>query len=169
MSVSCDVLQQGLQPWLPPAAPVEPPEETPAGTVPAPATLPATPAFKPANLLDVAVASEHLVAVGEYLSAQSFAMDTITGVDWLAAGQMEVVYDFFHFESPVHVVVRTRVPREQPEVPTISGVFPGANWHERETHEFFGIRFRGHPNLSPLLLPEDATYHPLRKDFAGAA
>ena len=169
MSVSCDVLQQGLQPWLPPAALVEPPEETPAGTVPAPATLPAPPAFKLANLLDVAVVPEHLVAVAEYLSAQSFAIDTITGVDWLTAGQMEVVYDFFHFESPVHVVVRTRVPREQPEVPTISGVFPGANWHERETHEFFGIRFRGHPNLSPLLLPEDATYHPLRKDFAGAA
>jgi NADH-quinone oxidoreductase subunit C len=53
-------------------------------------------------------------------------------------------------------------------VPSISEVFPGANWHERETHEFFGIRFLGHPNLSPLLLPEDATYHPLRKDFACA-
>jgi NADH-quinone oxidoreductase subunit C len=67
------------------------------------------------------------------------------------------------------VVVRARVPREEPEVPTISGVFPGANWHERETHEFFGIKFRGHPDLSPLLLPEDAAYHPLRKDFVGAA
>jgi len=50
-------------------------------------------------------------------------------------------------------------------VPTISAVFPGANWHERETHDFFGIRFAGHPNLIPLLLPEDADYHPLRKDF----
>ena len=50
---------------------------------------------------------------------------------------------------------------------TISPVFPGANWHERETHDFFGIVFRGHPNLEPLLLPEDATYHPLRKDFTG--
>ena len=169
MSVSCDALQQGLQPWLPTAAPVEPAEVTPAVTSAAAATPAPGAAAKPANLLDVAVAPEHLVAVAEYLSAQSFAMDTITGVDWLAAGQMEVVYDFFHFESPVHVVVRTRVPREQPEVPTISGVFPGANWHERETHEFFGIRFRGHPNLTPLLLPEDATYHPLRKDFAGAA
>ena len=49
---------------------------------------------------------------------------------------------------------------------TIHKVFPGANWHERETHDFFGIRFLGHPNLTPFLLPEDATYHPLRKDFA---
>jgi NADH-quinone oxidoreductase subunit C len=90
-------------------------------------------------------------------------------VDWIAAGEMEVVYDFFHLTAPLHVVVRTRLPRGNPELPTISKVFPGANWHERETHDFFGIRFLGHPDLSPLLLPEDATYHPLRKDFAGAA
>jgi NADH-quinone oxidoreductase subunit C len=82
---------------------------------------------------------------------------------------MEVVYDYFHFTSPIHVVVRTRVPRDNPKLPTISTVFPGANWHERETHDFFGIEFTGHPDLSPLLLPEDATYHPLRKDFAGVA
>ena len=68
----------------------------------------------------------------------------------------------------VQVDERTRVPRDRPQLPTISTVFPGANWHERETHDFFGIRFEGHPDLSPLLLPEDATYHPLRKDFASA-
>ena len=78
---------------------------------------------------------------------------------------MEVVYDYFHPASPLRIVVRTRVPRDNPEVPTVSGVFGGANWHERETHDFFGIRFAGHPNLIPLLLPEDADYHPLRKDF----
>ena len=68
-------------------------------------------------------------------------------------------------EVPLRAVVRTRVPRAQPELPTISTVFPGANWHERETHDFFGIRFLGHPNLKPLLLPEDATFHPPRKDY----
>lgn len=119
--------------------------------------------------LDVTVAPARVVAAAEILSARGFAMDTVTGVDWLAASQMEVVYDFMHFLSPIHVVIRTRVPREQPELPTISGVFPGANWHERETHEFFGIKFLGHPNLTPLLLPEDADFHPLRKDYAGAA
>lgn len=79
--------------------------------------------------------------------------------------EMEVVYDYSHFESLCHVVVRTRVKRDDPELPTVSGVFPGANWHERETHDFFGIRFAGHPDLSPLLLPEDADFHPLRKDY----
>jgi len=50
-------------------------------------------------------------------------------------------------------------------LPTISSVHPGANWHERETHDFFGVQFTGHPDMSPLLLPEDADFHPLRKDF----
>lgn len=81
------------------------------------------------------------------------------------AEEMEVVYDFNHFGDFCRVVIRTRVPRETPEVPTISHVYPGANWHERETHDFFGIKFSGHPDLSPLLLPEDADFHPLKKDF----
>ncbi len=119
--------------------------------------------------LDATVAPDQVVAAAELLDRNGFAIDTITGVDWLAASEMEVIYDFFHLTAPLQVVVRTRVPREYPEVPTISRVFPGANWHERETHELLGIRFLGHPNLTPLLLPEDATYHPLRKDFAGAA
>jgi NADH:ubiquinone oxidoreductase subunit C len=119
--------------------------------------------------LDATVAPDRVVAAAELLDQAGFAIDTVTGVDWLAAGELEVVYDFFHAAVPLHVVVRTRVQRTNPELPTISGVFPGANWHERETHDFFGIRFLGHPDLSPLLLPEDATYHPLRKDFVGAA
>ena len=119
--------------------------------------------------LDASVHASEVVAVAEALDRNGFTIDCITGVDWMAAGDMEVVYDFFHWAVPLHVVFRTRLPRANPEVPTISTVFPGANWHERETHEFLGIRFLGHPNLTPLLLPEDALYHPLRKDFAGVA
>ena len=119
--------------------------------------------------LDARVAPDQVVRTAEFLNAQGFSIDTVTGVDWIAEEQMEVVYDFFHPSSSARVVVRTRVPRARPELPTISEVFPGANWHERETHDFYGIRFLGHPDLSPLLLPEDADYHPLRKDFPGAA
>ena len=78
---------------------------------------------------------------------------------------LEAVYDFNHYEGLCRVTVRTRVPRSKPEVPSISEIYPGANWHERETHDFFGIIFVGHPYLVPLLLPEDADYHPLLKDF----
>ena len=115
--------------------------------------------------LDATVEANQVVEAAEHLAREGFALDTITGVDWLALGQMEVVYDYFHPGRFLRAVVRTRVARDKAEVPTISAVFPGANWHERETHDFFGIRFLGHPNLMPFLLPEDATYHPLRKDF----
>jgi NADH-quinone oxidoreductase subunit C len=119
--------------------------------------------------LDATVAPDQVVAAAKIMDRHGFGIDAVTGVDWMAAGQMEIVYDFFHPTSPLHVVVRTRVARDKAELPTIQEIFPGANWHERETHEFLGIKFLGHPDLSPLLLPEDATYHPLRKDFTGAA
>ncbi|MBL9126332.1 MAG: NADH-quinone oxidoreductase subunit C [Verrucomicrobiales bacterium] len=118
---------------------------------------------------DATVAPEQLVAAARLLDARGFAIDAVTGVDWLAARRIELVYDFYHPVSPLHVVLRCRVCRDGGEVPTVSEVFPGANWHERETHDFFGVRFAGHPDLTPFLLPEDADYHPLRKDFPGAA
>ena len=78
---------------------------------------------------------------------------------------LEAVYDFNHYDALCRVTIRTRMVRSAPEVPSISQIYPGANWHERETHDFFGINFVGHPYLVPLLLPEDADYHPLLKDF----
>jgi NADH-quinone oxidoreductase subunit C len=115
--------------------------------------------------VEATVAPDQVVFAAEQLDKEGMSLDTITGVDWMAEGQMEVVYDYFHPAKALRVVVRTRIPRDNPEIATILKVFPGANWHERETHDFFGIRFLGHPNLTPFLLPEDATYHPLRKDF----
>jgi NADH-quinone oxidoreductase subunit C len=114
---------------------------------------------------EATVSPDQVVSVAEVLDKEGLSLDTITGVDWIAEGQIEVVYDFFHLAKALRVVVRTRIPRDNPEIATIHKVFPGANWHEREAHDFFGIRFLGHPNLTPFLLPEDATYHPLRKDF----
>ena len=144
------------------------------GPIPAPAATAATPPPPPVQVvdfatrgvnLDVTVAPGQVVAAAELLDRHGFSIDTVTGVDWLAQGQMEVVYDYLHFTANLRVAVRARLPRDNPEISTISGVFPGANWHERETHDFFGIRFAGHPNLTPFLLPEDATFHPLRKDY----
>jgi NADH-quinone oxidoreductase subunit C len=152
-----------------------PPSPAPvaAGVAPAPdaAANPAPPAVQITDHaakgfhLDVRLRPGRVVEAATLMDQQGFALDAVTGMDWMAANEMEVVYDYFHPALAWRVAVRTRVPRSQPEVPTISQVYPGANWHERETHEFFGIVFTGHPNLTPLLLPEDATYHPLRKDF----
>ncbi|MFF5568396.1 NADH-quinone oxidoreductase subunit C [Streptomyces sp. NPDC012623] len=67
------------------------------------------------------------------------------------------------------LLVRTTVPHEAATLPTATGVYAGADWHERETYEMFGIVFTGHPNLVHLLLPEEFEGHPLRKDFVLAA
>jgi NADH-quinone oxidoreductase subunit C len=115
--------------------------------------------------LDVTVPAEHVVDAARLLDEAGYMLEAITGVDWMAEQQLEVVYDYTATATGERVAVRVRVPRTAPELPTISSVHPGANWHERETHDFFGVRFAGHPNMTPLLLPEDADFHPLRKDF----
>ncbi|MEI6564190.1 MAG: NADH-quinone oxidoreductase subunit C [bacterium] len=115
--------------------------------------------------LDVTVPAGRVVEAARIMDEAQFMIEAITGVDWMADKQLEIVYDFTHVDSGERVAIRARVPRDTPELPTISDIYPGANWHERETHDFFGIIFTGHPELIPLLLPEDARFHPLRKDF----
>jgi len=89
---------------------------------------------------------------------------TLTGVDWQEEG-LEVVYHLASLGQGHHLTVKTRVSYEAPNVPSVASIYPAADWHERETRDMFGINFEGHPNLVPLLLPEDMTDHfPLRKD-----
>jgi NADH-quinone oxidoreductase subunit C len=116
--------------------------------------------------LDVTVPPERVVDAARMMDEARFMLEAIAGVDWIAEQQIEIVYDYTEWASGERVTVRTRVPREKPELPTICRIHPGANWHERETHDFFGVVFTGHPELIPLLLPEDADFHPLRKDFS---
>jgi len=115
--------------------------------------------------LDVELPPEKIPEAAEILTQENFFIESITGVDWIDEQQLEAVYDFNHFDELCRIVIRTRTDRNNPEIPTISHIYQGANWHERETHDFFGIKFTGHPNLEPLLLPEDADFHPLLKDF----
>ena len=116
--------------------------------------------------LDAQVDVDQLLQAVTIVDEAEFFIESITGVDWLNEKQLEVIYDFSRYDFDLcRVVIRTRVDRNKPVVPTITGIYAGANWHERETHEFFGIKFEGHPHLVPLLLPEDADFHPLRKDF----
>ncbi len=116
--------------------------------------------------IDVQLAPGELLATVVILDKAGFFLESVTGVDWIKEDQLEVVYDFSRYDfDTCRAVIRTRTPRAEPKVPTISKIFPGAGWHERETHDFFGIKFDGHPHLVPLLLPEDADFHPLLKDF----
>lgn len=94
--------------------------------------------------------------------------DWLSAVDELAEGFTVVahVWSVTHRHS---LLLRTRVPRDNPVLDSIVDIFPGAAWHERETHEMFGIDFAGHPGLAPLLLPPEFEGHPLRKEFVLAS
>ena len=89
---------------------------------------------------------------------------SLTGVDWEAAGR-EVVYHLWSTTKRHAVTVKTRCPNEDPRLPSAIDIWKAADWHERETHDMFGIVFEGHPDLTPLLLPEDFEgIHPLLKN-----
>lgn len=116
--------------------------------------------------IDVLCAPDQVVQAATIMDEAGFFLEAITGVDWIKDDKLEVIYDYNQFgQEQCRVVVRTLIPRSEPEIATISDVMPSANWHERETHDFYGIKFAGHPHLIPILLPEDADFHPLLKDF----
>jgi NADH-quinone oxidoreductase subunit C len=122
--------------------------------------------FRCGSHLDILCQPDQVVAVAQIMDAEGFFLESIAGVDWLEKQQLEVLYDFNRLGGEhCRVMVRTFVPRTEPVVPTITGVFPSADWHERETFDFYGVHFQGHPNLIRILLPEDADFHPLLKDF----
>ena len=89
----------------------------------------------------------------------------LSGVDEEAAG-LGVVLHVYSTSHRHHLQVRTVVPRDGGHLPTLSDLWAGADWQEREMAELFGIGFDGHPNLAKLLLPEEFEGFPLRKEFA---
>jgi NADH:ubiquinone oxidoreductase subunit C len=111
------------------------------------------------------------VPAEQWVAALTMLRDSLglTYFDWLSAvDDAETFSIFCHLYAPgrrEHVLVRTTVPADGPALATATGVFRGAAWHERETHEMFGVDFPGHPHLVPLLLSDEFVGHPLRKDF----
>ncbi|WP_433162657.1 NADH-quinone oxidoreductase subunit C [Kribbella sp. CA-247076] len=97
--------------------------------------------------------------------------DFLTASDELTDGFRVVSHlaDFWGGSHVEHLLVRTLVPRAKPELATLSELYAGANWHERETAEMFGIVFADHPGLVPLLLPDGFEGNPLRKEFVLAS
>jgi NADH-quinone oxidoreductase subunit C len=96
-------------------------------------------------------------------------LSTITAVDWL---EREPRYDvLYHLMSlPTGAVLRLKIQvgddeLPQPEAPSVTSVYPAANWYEREMYDLFGIRFTGHPDLRRIEMPDDWVGHPLRKDY----
>jgi NADH-quinone oxidoreductase subunit D/NADH-quinone oxidoreductase subunit C/D len=92
-------------------------------------------------------------------------LTSVTGVDYLPEGFFEVVYHALQTTGGPPLVFKVQVPREDPVVPSLVPIFPGADFQEREAYDMFGIRFIGHPNLKRILMWEGFHGFPLRKDW----
>jgi len=93
-------------------------------------------------------------------------LSCLTGIDnGLQAGTMEVVYNLYSIPFNHHLTIKVVLPRDKPEVHTISHIWKTADWHEREAYDLFGIQFTNHPDLRRILLPADWDGYPLRKDY----
>ncbi len=108
-----------------------------------------------------------LVEICTYLKDDpELAMDCLSnesGVDY--KDRVEVVYHLFSYRQRHTAVLKVKLPRENPSVATLEGLWKSANWMEREIFDLVGVNFEGHSDLRRILMPEDWPGHPLRKDF----
>lgn len=91
----------------------------------------------------------------------------VSGVHWPDDADREL-HAVYHFQSYTHgrvIRVETTCPDAHPHVPSITDIYPTNDWHERETYDFFGIVFDGHPTLTRIMMPDDWLGHPQRKDY----
>lgn len=113
--------------------------------------------------LELEVEADKLRSLAECLLKEEMYLVFVGGLD--AKPAPRVVYQFASYERPCRLLIRVEV--KDNSVPTISDIFHGANWHERETRDFYGINFTGHPYLKPLILAEeDVDLKPLLKKEA---
>ncbi|MFQ5910360.1 MAG: NADH-quinone oxidoreductase subunit C [Thermoplasmata archaeon] len=87
----------------------------------------------------------------------------ISALDWRE--HFECVYHIASYRSNLVAEVHAKIPRDDAKIDSLTPVWEGANYHEREAYDMMGIVFEGHPNLKRILLPDDVTFYPLRKDF----
>ena len=118
----------------------------------------------------VRLAAEDIVPVCLELlqnpSAYFDMLSCITGVDnGPEAGTMEVIYNLYSIPFNHHLMLKVLLPRNNPEIESVTHIWKTANWHEREIYDMFGINFKNHPDLRRILLPADWEGHPLKKDY----
>jgi len=120
--------------------------------------------------LTLLIPREHLVRVAEFVRSdaelQFTFLSDITAVDrFPIEPRFELNYHLLSIERRERLRLKVRVQGKDPVVPSVTPVWPTANWHEREAFDLFGVRFEGHPDLQRILMPDDWEGYPLRKDY----
>lgn len=106
-----------------------------------------------------------------YLKAEGFRqLSMLSCVDWIDQGEFQLVYLLFDWDRGVRLQVRTRIDRENPKFTTVTNIYPGAQYYERDVHEFFGVEFEGNEmSFKQLFLENWDDIPPMRKDFNSKA
>ncbi len=147
--------------------------DLPGALLTAPMVLPQPPApghGPKAELLPqsgLVIDASRIVEVALYLRDRvgyTFLSD-IAVVDYLASEIFELVYRFYSVEGGSSIVLKARVPRVNPAMPSLTPIWPGANFHEREAYDLYGISFSGHPYLRRIYMWDEFEGFPMRKDF----
>ena len=117
--------------------------------------------------LTLTVPSESIVdALTAIRDAGYNAFEDVTAVDWLPSEpRFQLSYHIVSHQYKERIRIKTWISSDDPAIQSITPVWPGANYYEREVFDLFGIRFEGHPNLRRILMPEEWIGHPLRKDY----
>jgi len=120
------------------------------------------------NETTIEVAPENIVtAMGRLKYDLKFErLTSIAGVDrFPAEPRFEVVYHLQSIAGKQRIRIKARVPGDNPEIESVTSVYRAADWYERETFDFFGVKFLNHPELTRIMMPDDWEGHPLRKDY----
>lgn len=117
----------------------------------------------------ITVPSEQLLKVMEFLNQnEKLQFDNLmsqTGVHEPDDEKINLFYHLYSFPQKHKLTVVASVPADGGAIESVTGIWKGANWLERETYDLLGVDFKGHPDLRRIMLPEDWTGHPLRKDY----
>ncbi len=122
------------------------------------------------NELTIVVPKERIVEICRFLKEdEELKFDLLAdlcGIDMNTPEErFGVIYNLYSLTNKFRLRLKTFTGEDDPRVPTVTGVWGTANWHERETFDMFGIVFEGHPDLRRVYMPEEFEHHPLRKDF----
>lgn len=114
--------------------------------------------------LAASVKKEKLLEICSYLRGAGFDhLSCVSSADY--ADRLEAVYMLWSNEKRKQLILKVPLPKDSPSVDSVTSIWRGADWHEREAFDLMGIKFEGHPNLVRILLPDEFVGYPLRKDF----
>jgi NADH-quinone oxidoreductase subunit C len=117
--------------------------------------------------LTLTIPREEIVGAGLAVQGAGYNfLEDVTAVDWLPASpRFQISYHIVSHSLKERIRLRVMLDEGSPAVETITSVWPSANYYEREVFDLFGVRFDEHPNLRRIMMPEEWSGHPLRKDY----